>query len=396
LKNNKGIRLIQKYLYGKPAFEEKAKVEKWYEEIDESENVGNANELLQIKEQLYLRTWNKLNHRAKVIPFYKKIFFRIAAAVFVAACITSVYFLFLKNPNSVAPIAEVHVPVLRNDVTAPAVNKAMLTLADGSTIILDSAGIGSLAKQGNTIVSKLNNGKIAYNNNPNVAAKIQFNTLTVPKGSKPMQLILSDGSEVWLNVASSITYPTAFVDNERKVEITGEAYFEITSLLSSTGQSKVPFTVSAASSIAGGKNVEIQVLGTHFNVNAYNDENSLKVTLLEGSVKVAQPGGKSIYIKPGQQAELNQQGEIGLNKNIDTDEVMAWKNNWFNFNSLTVPEIMRQIEKWYGVSVSYAGKTSDKHFSGIVSRSNKVSEVLKIMEQSGIKFIIEGKKITVM
>ncbi len=396
MKNYKGIRLLHKYLYGKPTFEDKAKVEKWYEQMDESESIGDADELLQLKEKLYQRTWDKLKPEARVIPFYKSSFFRIAAAGIVAVGITSIYFLFFKEAKSDTTLVETHLHTLTNDVAAPAGNKAMLTLADGSTIILDSAGTGSLAKQGNAMVSKLANGKIAYNNNPNVASKIQFNTLTVPRGSKPIQLVLADGSEVWLNVASSITYPTAFQGNERRVSITGEAYFEITSLLSPVGQTKIPFIVSAASSIAGGKDVEIQVLGTHFNVNAYNDENSLKVTLLEGSVKVGQHGGKSIYIQPGQQAEFSQQGELGLNKAIDIDEVIAWKNNWFNFNSLTVPEIMRQIEKWYNVSVNYEGKMSDKHFSGIVSRSNNVSEVLKIMEQAGIKFKIEGKNITVM
>ena len=396
MKNYKGIRLLHKYIYGKPTFEDKAKVEEWYEQTDESESIGDTNELLQLKEMLYQRTWDKLKPGARVIPFYKSPLFRIVAAAFIAACMTSVYSLVLKNPNAAAPMAEMHAPILRQDVAAPAANKALLTLADGSTIILDSAGIGSLAKQGNATVSKLNKGKIVYNDNPNVAAKIQFNTLTVPKGSKPMQIVLADGSEVWLNVASSITYPTAFPDNERKVSITGEAYFEIRSLLSPAGHTKVPFTVSVTSYIAGGKDVEIQVLGTHFNVNAYNDENSLKLTLLEGSVKAGQQGGKSIYIKPGQQAELNQHGEIGLNNAVDVDEVIAWKNNWFNFNSLTVPEIMRQIEKWYNVSVRYEGKVSNKHFSGMVSRSNKVSEVLKIMEQAGITFKIEGQNITVM
>jgi ferric-dicitrate binding protein FerR (iron transport regulator) len=205
-----------------------------------------------------------------------------------------------------------------------------------------------------------------------------------------MQLVLADGSEVWLNVASSITYPTAFSGNERRVTITGEAYFEVTK------NAAKPFKVFTSSPSEKPDGAEIQVLGTHFNVNAYNDENSLKVTLLEGSVQVGQHGGRSIYIKPGQQAELSQKGELGLNTDIDTDEVMAWKNNWFNFNSLTVPEIMRQIEKWYDVSVKYEGRPGNKHFSGIVSRSNKVSEVLKIMEQAGIKFKIEGRNITVM
>ncbi len=390
MKNYKGIRLLHRYLYGKPIFEDKAKVEKWYEQIDENKSAGDPDELLQLKEKIYQRTWDKLKPGATVIPFHKKSFFRIAAAAILAIGITSVYFLFFKRTNPTTTIAKTHPSTLKNDVAAPRVNKAILTLADGSTIVLDSAGIGSLAKQGNAMVSKLNNGKIVYNANSKETDKAEMNTLAVPKGSKPIQLVLADGSEVWLNVASSITYPTAFSGNERRVTIAGEAYFEVAK------NAAKPFRVFTSSPSGKPGGTEIQVRGTHFNVNAYNDENSLKVTLLEGSVKVEQHEGRSIYIKPGQQAEINQQGELGLNKDIDTDEVMAWKNNWFNFNSLTVPEIMRQIEKWYDVSVRYEGKTSNKHFSGIVSRSNQVSEVLKIMEQAGIKFKIEGRNITVM
>ena len=396
MKNSRGIQLLHKYLYRKPNFEEKAKIDKWYEAIDETNDVADPNELLHIKEQLYLRTWSKLNSGSRVIPFYEKTLFRIAAAVIVAVCITSVYFLFLKKPDSSVPIAEVHSPLLKQDVAAPAGNKAFLTLANGSTITLDSAGVGSLAKQGNSIVSKVDNGKISYNNNLSEEANIQLNTLTVPKGGKPMQVVISDGSTVWVNVGSSITYPTTFGQNERKVKITGEAYFEVTHLTVKGEDRRVPFIVSAATHLGDGKDVEIQVLGTHFNVNAYNDEKSLKVTLLEGSVKVGQHEGQSIYITPGQQAGLNLQGAIRLNTDVDIDEVMAWKSNWFNFNSLSVPEIMRQIERCYNVSVTYENKVPDQHFSGIVSRSNNVSEVLKIMEQSGIKFKIEGRNITVM
>ena len=395
MKNYRGIRLLHTYLYGKPTFEDKARVENWYRQADESESIAEGDELLQLKEKLYQRTWSKLKPESKVMPFYRRPFFQVAAT-FVAVSFTAVYLWGSKSPTSGPPSAEIHAPELKHDVAAPGTNKALLTLADGAVIVLDSAGIGSVATQGNAIVSKLDNGKIAYHCSRNVPGTIQFNTLTVPKGSKPMQLVLADGSEVWLNVASSITYPTAFPDNERKVAIKGEAYFEIRPLLSSAGQAKVPFTVSATSPVAGAKEVEIQVLGTHFNVNAYEDENSLKVTLLEGSVKVGHHGGRSIYIVPGQQAAVDQQGALSINEAIDGDEVLAWKDNWFNFNSLTVPEIMRQIEKWYNVSVTYEGKVSNKHFSGIVSRSNQVSEVLKMMEQAGIIFKIEGQHIIVM
>jgi hypothetical protein len=379
-----------------PSFEEKRKVEKWYEDIDESGDISGSEELLQIKEQIYQRTWDKLNPRARVIPFYKRPFFRVAAAAAVAVCITSAYFLFLNKIKPATTIAKVHKHVLTNDVTAPATNKAILTLGNGKTIVLDSVANGPLAQQGNAIVSKLNNGQITYDADNNSATKIQYNTLTVPKGSKPVQLILADGSEVWLDVASSITYPTVFPGKERKVEITGEAYFQVAPLTLKGGNGRVPFIVSVSSALADRKGVEIQVLGTHFNVNAYDDENSLKVTLLEGAVKVERPGNESLNIKPGQQAEINAEGKMELNKEVDLDEIMSWKNNWFNFNTLTVPEIMQQIERWYNVSVTYQGKPGNKHFSGIVSRNNNVSEVLKIMEQAGIKFKIEGRNITVM
>lgn len=379
-----------------PSFEEKRKVEKWYEDIDESGDISGSEELLQIKEQIYQRTWDKLNPRARVIPFYKRPFFRVAAAAVVAVCITSAYFLFLNKIKPATTIAKVHKHVFTNDVTAPATNKAILTLGNGKTIVLDSVANGPLAQQGNAIVSKLNNGQITYDADNNSATKIQYNTLTVPKGSKPVQLILADGSEVWLDVASSITYPTVFPGKERKVEITGEAYFQVAPLTLKGGNGRVPFIVSVSSALADRKGVEIQVLGTHFNVNAYDDENSLKVTLLEGAVKVERPGNESLNIKPGQQAEINAEGKMELNKEVDLDEIMSWKNNWFNFNTLTVPEIMQQIERWYNVSVTYQGKPGNKHFSGIVSRNNNVSEVLKIMEQAGIKFNIEGRNITVM
>jgi hypothetical protein len=396
LKNNKGIRLLYKYLFGAPSFEEKVKVEKWYEDIDESGDISGSGELSQIKEQIYQRTWDKLNPGARVIPFYKRPFFRVAAAALVAVCITSAYFLFLNRSKPAATIVKADAHILKNDVTAPNVNKAVLTLGNGKTIFIDSAANGLLAQQGNAIVSKLNNGRIAYNADNNAAAKIQYNTLTVPKGSKPVQVTLADGSEVWLDVASSITYPTVFAGKERKVEITGEVYFEVAHLTVKGGNTRVPFIVSVSSAIKDRKGVEIEVLGTHFNVNAYDDESSLKVTLLEGAVKVHRPGNESLNIKPGQQAEINRHGQMELNTEVDMDEIMGWKNNWFNFNSLTVPEIMQQIERWYNVAVTYQGKPGNKHFSGIVSRSNNVSEVLKIMEQAGIKFKIEGRNITVM
>lgn len=382
MKHSKGIRLLQKYLYGKPNLEEKARIDKWYEGMDESKTVIDPDDLPQVKEQIYQNTWAELNSGTKLIPLYKRPFFRIAVAAMLVLGTTGAYFLFFKSKPETT-IAVIKQQPLTNDVAAPASNKAILTLDDGTTIVLDSASNGSLAQQGNATVAKLNDGKITYNAGAGNNNEVHYNTLKVPKGSKPVQLVLADGSLVWLNVASSITYPTAFAGKERKVEIMGEVYFEV------AHNEAMPFKVKH-------NDVEVQVLGTHFNMNTYDDENSLKVTLLEGAVNVDQSGKWSMSIKPGQQAEVFQQEKIKLNKNVDIDEVMAWKNGWFNFNSLQVMDIMRQIEKWYDVDVNYEGKPGQKHFSGVVSRDNNVSEVLKIMEQAGIKFKIEGKKITVI
>lgn len=383
MKHSKGIRLLHKYLYGKPGPEEKARVEKWFENVDESQ-VLDTSELATIKEQLYQRTWTELN-RENILPLYRRPFFRLVAAAVLILCIGSSYFLFTGKSKPEATLVKTPAPPLPNDVAPPVSNKAILTLADGTHIVLDSAGNGALAQQGNVVVAKLNNGKIAYNVGNGDYEKIQYNTLRVPKGSKPVQMVLADGSEVWLNVASSITYPTAFKGTERKVTITGEVYFEIAHNVT------MPFKVQK-------DGVEVQVLGTHFNVNAYEDESSLRVTLLEGSVKVTRDNSKPLTIKPGQQAAVREgqsDKEIKLVNDVDIEEVMAWKNGWFNFNSLQVADIMRQLEKWYDMDVLYEGKLSQKHFSGIVSRDNNISEVLKIMEQAGIKFKIEGKKVTV-
>ena len=382
MKHRKGIRLLQKYLFGKPGLEEKARVEKWYERVDESQAI-DPGELAQIKEQLYQRTWAALDKKENAVPLYRRPIFRMAAAAVLLLGLAGSYFLIVDTSKREPALVRGHRPPLLNDVAAPASNKAILTLADGTHIVLDSATNGTLAQQGNVVVAKMNNGKIAYNAGLGKKGKVQYNTLTVPKGSKPVQLVLADGSEVWLNVASSITYPTAFEGKERNVEMTGEAYFEI------THNEAQPFKVKK-------EGMEVQVLGTHFNVNAYEDESSLKVTLLEGAVNVRR-NNRSLAIKPGQQALLHPDNgdAIELMEDVDTEEVMAWKNGWFNFSSLQVPDIMRQIEKWYDVEVNYEGKVSQKHFSGIVSRENNVSEVLKIMEQAGIKFRIEGNKVTV-
>lgn len=315
---------------------------------------------------------------------------RIAAAAAILILLGAGAFFIFFNNNEQKPIAKTNSTVPSNDI-APGGNKAVLTLDDNSKIILDNAQDGVLTQQGNAKVVKLDDGQLSYTTDRKTTTDhVLYNTITTPRGGQ-YQLTLSDGSKVWLNAASSIHFPTAFVGNERKVEITGEAYFEVAPSISPEGGGKRPFIVNVA-----GKE-EVEVLGTHFNINSYSDEASINTTLLEGSVKVTSLiTHNSLLITPGEQIQLNASGQISINNNVDVEQIMAWKNGQFNFNSADVENIMRQVSRWYDVDVIYKGQISKDTYSGIVSRSSNVSEVLKIMQQGGVKFTIEGKKITVL
>jgi transmembrane sensor len=317
---------------------------------------------------------------ARVIPFYRKLFFwRIAAAVIIGFCAAS-YFLFFDKSDQKSSVTSTAARSLQHDI-APGGNKATLTLADGSSIILDSAQNGSLAQQGNTRVLKLNTGQLAYNVNDPHNNEILYNTLTTPRGGQ-YQLTLADGSKVWLNAASSITFPTAFSGKERKVEVTGEVYFEVVK------NTSMPFVVKKIND-----NTLVQVLGTHFNINAYDDEPAIKITLLEGSVNVLK-GNAHTMLKPGEQAIVSSKAMNVVN-DVELDEVMAWKNGRFYFEEEDIRTIMRQVEKWYNVDVKYEADIKYS-FVAEISRDVNVSKLLKLMELTElVHFKIEGNTITV-
>ncbi len=263
----------------------------------------------------------------------------------------------------------------------PGGNKAILTLGDGSSIVLDSAGDGNLASQGNTEITKSGEGELVYKSNNKAANAVVYNTVTTPKGGQ-YHIVLPDGSKVWLNAASSLKFPTAFVGKERRVEISGEVYFEV------AHNAKMPFIVKSGET-------EVAVLGTHFNVMAYPDEKVMKTTLLEGSVKVSR-AGKFAMLAPGQQARLTGSSEnIRVLDNVDTDKEMAWKTGYFQFEDDNLESIMRQVSRWYDVDIAYEGNASREHFTGRLPRNANVSKVLKILSLSGVKFRIEGKSIIV-
>ena len=331
------------------------------------------------------RIWESIQSKskqAKVIPIKRNKAWMVAASVIVIMHAAGGYFYF--NENVPQPIAKVEKPQksIKNDV-APGGNKAVLTLANGSTIILDSAQNGTLSKQGNVRIIKLDDGQLAYDQSDVSAGQaVGYNTISTPKGGQ-YQLTLSDGTRVWLNAASSLRFPATFSGRERKVELTGEGYFEVAK------NKEKPFEVSV-------NNAVVTVLGTHFNINAYSDERVVKTTLLEGSVKVTK-GNAGALITPGEQARINNStGEITVKEEVDLDEAVAWKNGKFIFNDADIKSIMRQLEKWYDVSVIYDKEVPDEEFVGSISRNVNVSQILEMLEKTGsVNFEIKGRTIIV-
>jgi ferric-dicitrate binding protein FerR (iron transport regulator) len=301
-----------------------------------------------------------------------------AAAAVVLLLGSAAYFLSIPSKPD-APVAAAPAPAerFRNDVD-PGQQGAILTLSNGQTIVLDSAANGALAQEGAAKVIK-EDGQIVYKDDA-AAGQVVYNTMTTPRG-RQYNLLLADGTRVWLNAASSITYPTAFTGKERAVRITGEVYFEV------AHRAGMPFTVQK-------DDVQVQVLGTHFNVNTYAEEASLNVTLLEGAVRVVK-GSSVNNIRPGQQAQVKGDGVRVVN-NVNLEEVMAWKNGYFRFGGSSIESLMGQLSRWYDVEIEYRKKVSDRFYAEI-PRDTKLSDVLKALELTGqVRFGIEGKKIVVM
>lgn len=308
-----------------------------------------------------------------------------ASIIFITGAAAFLYFnnSSTKNTN----IVSIQKPKQNHDV-APGHDNAILTLADGSTIVLDSAANGTLAQEGNMKVLKMD-GQISYAGNNAATDKVVYNTMSTARGNQ-YHLQLADGSKVWLNAASSIRFPTTFTGNERRVEITGEAYFEIAKNPSR------PFRVSLAPSPAGGGGggMEVQVLGTHFNINAYDDEAAVKTTLAEGKVKVTK-AGSIVLLQPLQQAVLNKENEKLKVQQADLGKELAWKTGMFEFQDDDLPAIMRQLSRWYDVQVSFEGPVSKKLFNGSIRRQASLSQVLQILKLAGVSYTLEGKNVTI-
>lgn len=365
--------LIERYNRGMTTPAENALVESWYLKYKHGDPYLSQEQLEEDQKESLDSLLNEIQGRTKRIKLSR---WAIAASIlfFMAA---GGYFFSINN-NSRRQIAAVKPQ--KQDV-APGGNKAILTLGDGSTIVLNSAKIGKLARQGNIIIKKAADGQISYNDvsGSRTSKNEVYNIAATPQGGQ-YQFILADGTKVWLNASSSIKYPVVFSEKERRIELTGEAYFEV------AHNAQKPFKV-----ISNGQTVE--VLGTHFNINAYNDEQAVKTTLLEGSVKVS-AGKVNHIIKPGQQARFDH-GLIDV-MNVDPDEVVAWKNGFFFFEDNNIQEVMRQLSRWYSVEIKYEGQLPSRRFSGEISRNVNLSQILDILSFKQIHYKIDGKTIIVM
>lgn len=393
--SQKMLELAGKWLNGSITDEEKKEFTDWYNRFDDEELLL-APEYQPIIKQLESDMLLDIRKRIAAdgsLPFPQKgagsywmKWGRISTAAALIAVFVTGYWFFVLRKNVHTPIA-VHTPTSATDVL-PGSNKALLTLDDGSTIALDNARPGSLTQQGNTRILKPEDGQLKYE--PITGDKtdaVSYNILSTPRGGQ-YKLVLPDGSKVWLNAASSIRYPTAFTGDERKVEVAGEAYFEIAK------NASMPFKVLVDRQLKTAHPMEIQVLGTGFNVNAYADEETINTTLLEGSVKVVK-GTASGLLKPGQQAQLRDNSDMRYVFDADIDNVIAWKNGVFEFVDENLQTIMRQIARWYDVEVIYRGDIPTDKFTGRVSRNTSLSGVLKILQLSDIRITIENKKVIV-
>lgn len=385
--------LVNRYFNGICTEEEQTELARW---IDTAENDDALRELVEetwngyqpktaMPEEVSGRILSSLFVKEKEkAPFAGRLRFmrqwRAAAAAAILLVMAGTAYRVFRPSAEQAITAEAARRYL-NEVPAGG-NKAVLTLGDGTVITLDSAANGLLAQQGQVQVLKMANGQLRYQGNGGQVEATSTNTMRTPRGGE-YRLTLPDGTRVWLNAASSITFPVAFTGQERSVQITGEVYFEV------AHQKEQPFRVSAG-------DMTVEVLGTHFNINAYQGESAIRTTLLEGAVKV-NSGGAAAMLLPGQQARITGSGNVNVADNVDVEEVMAWKNGYFQFNDADMQSVMRQLENWYDITVTYeGGKVPERSFGGGIQRSLPLTKVLKILEENDVKFRIEGRNITVL
>lgn len=373
--------LLKKYNNQKATPQEKKLLEEWYEHVNGEDLLPSAFSETEIKSQSFSNIQSRIKVQADVnkpkqIKLFSSWFFRAAV---VLITLSAGLFLYLRRTESNPPVIS---SKLIKPQIIPGGDNAILSLADGSKVILNKTADGQIADQSGVKIIKTKSGELLYRfiGNPNVSATA-MNTVSTPRGGQ-YHLILADGTEVWLNAASSVKFPAAFVGKERKVEVTGEVYFEV-----SKNKTK-PFIVHTDQS-------DIKVLGTHFNVNTYDDEEYQRTTLLEGSIEM-KTGKQKVLLAPGQQATIGgKRDAIKIREIDDLDAIIAWKNGYFQFEQSDLRSVMRQVSRWYNTTVSYNGTIPTKQYTGKIPRSVNVDKLIEMLSYTGIHCEVEHNQITV-
>ena len=373
---------MEKYAAGRLSAEEEQHFRSWMDQVSPAEFQAlldaaphipaEFKELRKPSPEFIRRLEQRLDERSGKTKVFTLTRMIAAASVIVLAVIAAVFYFNQRTP--VPLVAE----KVQQPYGRPGGNKATLRLGDGTVIELDSANEGELSRQGNTRIIKLSNGQLAYHGGDENAVPV-FNTITTPNGGQ-YQIELPDGSKAWLNAASSLRFPSYFTGGERMVELEGEGYFEI------AANAAKPFRVKIREGV-------VEVLGTSFNINAYADESMARTTLLQGAVKVHK-GSEAILLRPGQQAVMSN-GALTKLLNADTEQVIAWKNGFFQFDGIGLPELMRQISRWYNLEVKFEGKIPEREFAGKISRDVNLQDVLKALQINGVNFKRTGNILVV-
>lgn len=381
--NQRALQLLEKFEQDIASEEELRELDEWYQSFEQDPKFTtnlNKQEQISAREKLLHKINTRLDRESvdSITAESKKqiwLWPRMAAAATILMILSVTGYFFWQRNQATPQTAQIE----KQDI-APGNNKAILTLGNGQQIILASAKNGHIATEGNAVVDKTVNGQIVYHQRQSSTTEPVYNMIVTPRGGQ-YHLTLADGTNVWLNAASSIRYPTEFTGKERLVELTGEAYFEV------THNAVKPFRVQTSSQ-------SVQVLGTHFNINAYNDEPVVKTTLLEGSVSV-HSGVVSALIKPGEQAILTH--NLFKVIEVDTDTEMAWKDGGLRFTDENLESVMRKISRWYDVDIEYENNGMKQlPLTGIIVHSPPLSKVLRMLELTRqVHFKVAGKKIIV-
>jgi ferric-dicitrate binding protein FerR (iron transport regulator) len=393
MSNNRLKYLLEQYASDASTPEETRELLEWIKDLkDDIQLREKVKELWtnhDLNEPLPQTDWNTIYARIADMPVIgrqRSVWPRVwAAAAVVALLSAGSYFIFNKPVEQ--PIAATE-KLQPEHKLVPGGDKAVLTLASGEQIVLDSAGNGTLTQQGNIKVIKLNDGRLSYSSSKDKPQEVLYNTISTPRGGQ-YQVVLADGSKVWLNAASSLHFPVSFTGDKRTVTLSGEGYFEV------AHNAAKPFTVSV-------NGVEVHVLGTHFNINAYDDEGVVKTTLLEGSVKVSK-GSVGKTISPGEQAAI-ENNDNTVNPairvlQVDVDAVIAWKDGRFVFKGDNIQSVMRQLSRWYDAEISYEKNVTSEEFVGVINRSryDNIADILEMLGKTGtVSFDVNGHHIIVM